>query len=183
MLEWPYTNIALNLHGIGVAVRIHAQFQLVHHSCQTDHIPTGRNWLQVRHKRHLDFLGNLELECPLMRFWRYFVGSLEYRFFVAKQGLVSSAHAAVGGLTAVFEFVVEGCFEEDRHGVYFYFCRGRVDCCSFDCLAWFVVLWLLWISMAFAVQQDAEVVLGGILGHIGGDVVCTRQRRCLEIPR
>lgn len=109
--------------------------------------------------------------------------ALEYCFLVAKQRLVSCANAAVGGLTAVFKFVVEGCFEEDCHGVYFYFCGGRVAGCSFDCLAWLVVLWLLWVSILFPIQQDAQVVLGGIFGHVGGDVVSTRQRRCIEIPR
>jgi hypothetical protein len=92
--------------------------------------------------------------------------------------LVSCAYAAVGGLTAVFEFVVEGCFEEDCHGVYFYFCGGCVAGCSFYRLAGLVVLEGL-VAGVVAVEEDAEVVLGGILAHGGGgvDVVYTRQSR------
>lgn len=59
-----------------------------------------------------------------MRFWRYLVWTLEDGLFVAKKALVSGADGTVGGLPALYYFVVESCFEDDGHCVNLYFRGG-----------------------------------------------------------
>lgn len=58
-----------------------------------------------------------------MRLWRYLVRTLQDDLFIAKEALVSGADGTIGGLTALYDFVVESCFEDNSHCVNFYFGR------------------------------------------------------------